>query len=102
MEHYKNKLEDYSSIVAICMKVDMSRTGQEEVQSTTGHTLSSLLNNLIEYIEQEHGKLCQVLSPAQVERREIASVLPSGGGRPAYSITKDKIVQLRETGMNWN
>ena len=104
MEHYKNKLEDYSSIVvAICIKVDMSRTDQEEVQSTTGHTLSSLLNNLIEYIEQEHGKLCQVIemSPAQVERREITSVLPSGGGRPAYNITKDQIVQLKETGMNW-
>ena len=38
--------------------------------------------------------------PSEV-RRDVVSLLPSTGGRPAYNITKDQIEQLRETGMNW-
>ena len=35
------------------------------------------------------------------EVRNVISLVPSTGGRPAYNITKEQIKQLRETGLKW-
>ena len=35
------------------------------------------------------------------EVRNVISLLPSTGGRPAHNITKEQIKQLRETGLKW-
>ena len=99
MEHQRNKLADYLSIV-VAMSVKINTQSDRELNLLheqgnligTGRSLGLLLNNLIEVI---------AMHATQVERREITSVLPSSGGRPAYSITKGQVEQLRETGMSW-
>ena len=106
IEHYKNKLENYISIV-VTMSVAVNKTNQretvqtEDTQRTQEASLSTLLNDLLAGMEQELGKLSEVEICPTEERREITSLLPSTGGRPFYEITKDQIEQLRETGMNW-
>ena len=110
MEHQRNKLADYLSIV-VAMSVKVNTQSDRELNLLheqgnligTGRSLGLLLNNLIENMERELGKLSEVIAMhvTQVERREITSVLPSSGGRPAYSITNGQVEQLRETGMNW-
>ena len=108
MEHQRNKLADYLSIV-VAMSVKINTQSDRELNLLheqgnligTGRSLGLLLNNLIENMERELGKLSEVIAmhSPQVERREITSVLPSSE-RPAYSITKGQVEQLRETGMN--
>jgi hypothetical protein len=51
-------------------------------------------------MEYKLGTLSEVIEmrSSQTERREVISMLPSSGGRPAYNITKEQIEQLRETG----
>ena len=116
MEHHRNKLEDYLSIV-VAMSVKVNNLSEPEVNqampnqqekgihlATEGRPLNSLLNDLITNMEYELGTLSEVVEmrSSQTERREVISMLPSSGGRPAYNITKEQIEQLRETGMRWN
>ena len=110
MEHQRNKLADYLPIV-VAMSVKINTQSDRELNLLheqgnligTGRSLGLLLNNLIENMERELGKLSEVIAmhANQVERREITSVLPSSERRTAYSITKGQVEQLRETGMNW-
>lgn len=112
MEHQKNKLEDYLSIV-IAMSVKVNSGPSEVVQRQDEAArlglarevlpLSALLHELVVMMEQELEKLSEVIEmrSTRTERREITSMLPSSGGRPAYNITKEQVEQLRDTGMNW-
>ena len=60
------------------------------------------LDKLVTAMEREIGKLSNVLESVPVEEpRNVISLLPSTGGRPAYNITKDQIEQLRETRLKW-
>ena len=112
MEHLKNKLEDYLTIV-IAMSVNVNSGLSEVVQGQDEGTrlglarevpsLCALIHELIVKMEQELEKLAEVIEmgSTRTERREITSMLPSSGGRPPYNITKEQVEQLRETGMNW-
>ena len=73
MEHQRNKLADYLSIV-VAMSVKINTQSDRELNLLheqgnligTGRSLGLLLNNLIEVI---------AMHATQVERREITSVL---------------------------
>ena len=95
-EHCKNKMEHYILIV-VAIKAAVS----ENLEPNS--TLSILLDSLVSSFERELTRLDEIVGmsfPSEV-RRDVVSLLPSTGGRPAYNITKDQIEQLRETGMNW-
>ena len=102
MEHCKNKLEHYIPIV-VAMKVAVSEnTAPNPNNLQYLPPLNTLLDNLVTAMELELGKCAEVIENCPVEEpRDVVSLLPSTGGRPAYNITKDQIEQLRETGLNW-
>jgi hypothetical protein len=65
-------------------------------------SLGVLLNNLIAAMERELEKLAEIVENCPTEEtRNVISLLPSTGGRPAYNISKVQIEQLRETGLKW-
>ena len=94
-EHCKNKIEHYILIV-VAIKAAVSEN------LAPNSILSILLDSLVSSFERELTRLDEIVGsfPSEV-RRDVVSLLPSTGGRPAYDITKDQIEQLRETGMNW-
>ena len=95
-EHCKNMIEHYILIV-VAIKAAVSEN------LAPNSTLSILLDSLVSSFERELTRLDEIVGmsfPSEV-RRDVVSLLPSIGGRPAYNITKDQIEQLRETGMNW-
>ena len=95
-EHCKNIIEHYILIV-VAIKAAVSEN------LAPNSTLSILLDHLVSSFERELTRLDEIVGmsfPSEV-RRDVVSLLPSIGGRPAYNITKDQIEQLRETGMNW-
>lgn len=100
MEHCKNKLQNYISIVAaMLVTVNINNNTSQENQRAS---LSDLLNNVISGMERELGKLSELMQMSSAEeRREVTCLLPSTGGRPSFNITKAQIEALRETGMNW-
>ena len=62
-----------------------------------------MLDSLVSSFERELTRLDEIVGMSFLSEvgRDVVSLLPSIGGRPAYNITKDQIEQLRETGMNW-
>ena len=61
-----------------------------------------MFDNLIAAMEREIEKLTEVVDSCPTDEvRNVISLLPSTGGRPAYDITKEQIEQLRETGLKW-
>ena len=53
-------------------------------------------------MEREIEKLTEVVDSCRTdEARNVISLLPSSGGRPAYNITKEQVEQIRETGLKW-
>ena len=94
-EHRKDKMEDYIHIV-VAMKVAVDEN------TTPNSSLGNLLDNLIAAMEREIEKLAEVVENCPTDEvRNVISLLPSTGGRPAYSITKEQIEELRETGLTW-
>ena len=95
-EHCKNKIKHYILIV-VAIKAAVSEN------LAPNSTLSILLDSLVSSFEIELTRLDEIvgLSFSSEVRRDVVSLLPSIGGRPAYNITKDQIEQLRETGVNW-
>ncbi len=94
-EHCKNKMEDYILIV-VAMKAAVDEN------TAANSSLGVLLDNLIAAMERELEKLAEVVDSCPTEEvRNVISLLPSTGGRPAYNITKVQIEQLRETGLKW-
>ena len=64
--------------------------------------LGSLLDNLIAATEREIEKLTEVVDSCPMDEvKNVISLLPSTGGKPAYNIAKEQIEQLRETGLKW-
>ena len=101
LDHYKSKLERSIPIVAAISLAVHNSPIVEDTQSRRT-PLGSLLEELISGMETELGKLTTVLEVPSIQRkREVTSLLPSTGGRPAFNLTKDQIEQLRDTGMNW-
>ena len=97
IEHCKNKLQNYISIVAA-----ISVTVKSQERTEDSDSLGTLLNSLFSDMERELERLSVVVENYSVEERwEVTCLLPSTGGRPAFNITKAQIESLRETGMNW-
>ena len=91
-EHCKDKMEDnILNVVAMKSAINM------KIQCQMGN----LFDNLIAAMEREIEKLTEVVDSSTDEVRNVISLLPSTGRRPAYDITKEQIEQLRETGLKW-
>ena len=93
MDHYRSKLERSIPIVAAILLAVHNSPIVEDTQSRRT-PLGSLLEELISRMETELGKLTTVLEAPSIQRkREVTSLLPSMGGRPAFNLTKDQIEQ---------
>ena len=93
LDHYKSKLERSIPIVAAISLAVHNSPIVEDTQSRRT-PLGSLLEELISRMETELGKLTTVLEAPSIQRkREVTSLLPSMGGRPAFNLTKDQIEQ---------
>ena len=101
VEYCNNKLEHYVSIF-LAMSMALSENDVTNNSTPDRTSLSVLLSDLINGMENEYIKLSQVVEtyPAQYVT-SFPSTLPSTGGRPAFNITKMQIEQLRDTGMKW-
>jgi AraC-like DNA-binding protein len=76
---------------------ELVRTSTEERTS-----LSALLSELLSAMESARIKLLEILEILPVENPcNLPATLPSTGGRPAFDIKKEHIVQLRDAGMDW-
>ena len=85
-------MEDYILIV-VAMKAPVDEN------TTPNSSLGNLLDNLIVAMEREIEKLAEVVENCPTDEvRNIISLLPSTGGRPAYSISKEHIEELRKQG----
>ena len=97
IEHCKNKMEHYIlTVVAMKVAVDENTTANGG-NGPNSLEIRNLLDNLVTAMEREIGKLSNVLESFPVEEpRNVISLLPSTGGRPAYNIAKDQIEQLNQ------
>ena len=84
MEHCKNKLEHYIPIV-VAMKVAVSEnTAPNPNNLPCLPPLNTLIDNLVTAMEIELGKCAEVIENCPVEgTKDVVSLLPSTGGRPA-------------------
>ena len=80
-EHCKIKIEHYILIVVAIIKAAVSEN------LAPNSTLSILIDSLVSSFERELTRLDEIVGmsfPSEV-RRDVVSLLPSTGGRPAYN-----------------
>ena len=96
LDYIESRLEDNFQVVhAIAMAI----------QNNASVELKQLVEDLVSVSQSLLQKIHATMSQREINQRISSAWVPSSeastGGRPRFSITKEQIETLRETGMNW-
>ena len=96
LDYIESRLEDNFQVVhAIAMAI----------QNNASDELKQLVEDLLSVSQSLLQKIHATMSQREINQRRSSAWVPSSeastGGRPRFSITKEQIETLRETGMNW-